>query len=240
MEENKNVELPKVNVSPLLAEFKEEPIVTNVEEKHEEISIPVVEEPKPEIKEEMTPVIETPIVEPVVTEPEPEPVIVSQAIPEPVISSPVVEEQAPVSEEQAQVVEEPTPVMVNPIPERPIEAPRMEEPVPPVVEPAFEQENEMPVAPTPVVEERPAEPDTDSFKAASAPVEPVAEPKVETPVAPMPTVSVDPTVTELPKEEPEKGEIKAISKKAQIIGTTVVLVLTVLIVFWLVKNFFLL
>ena len=167
-------DLPDIDVfakkeEPVVEKVKEE-VVENKDEANylldddEDMSIPVVEAPKAQIKEEpmVTPIVEeaisTPVIE--IEEPaiqaviEPEPVVAT-VVEEPVIVTPVVEEaiSTPVieiEEPAIQAVIEPEPV-VAPVVEEPIIAPVVEK-VEEVVAPVVEKVEEVVVPPQPIYE----------------------------------------------------------------------------------------
>ena len=185
---------------------------------------------------------------PVLSETKEDPIIAPVSEPAPVVlESSVVENETSVETPVVPVVETPaiempvvpeTPEVPVAIPETPVavESTATEsvdnvvnednpvEPVAPVAEPEVAPINEPVVASVEVV----AQP----APAVEIPVEPASVP-VEPVVAP---VSDNVQTT----EEPKEPEIKKASKKAQIIGTVVMLVITALIVFWIAKRYFVL
>lgn len=235
MEENKmpvaDNEERKVNVSPLLAELMaNKPEDDRIElPKSEEVTPVLTEEKTPELnvyEEEKNEVEETPVLS---EESEPELTVVNEeavANPEPAAINETHEEigqafvSAPTYEEVSESSETKVPVEDN--------FQTFEEPKQETSEPKVSVENVI----APPVMESPVE---NNFRAFDEPKQEavevnVPEEKVENPAISEPTKEVKNAENDVPK----------ISKKAQIIGTTVVLVITALIAFWLVKNFFLL
>ena len=200
MEENKTMEMPEnseeasVNVSPLLAEFAEEPITETTETAQVEspIEAPVVEE---------TPVPEEPAIESPVEPEKPTPVIESPVVNEPseeaYVAAPTVSE-TPVEPE---VTEEP---VTNEEVSQPEEAPAFEEPI---------------AAPS----ETPA---TETQETTVEPAQPA-----ETAL-----VVDESTIVEKPQEVAEEKP-KEPSKVAQIVGTTVVLLITAGLAYLIIRNF---
>ena len=100
-------------------------------------------------------------------------------------------------------------------------APAMETPVAPV-EPAAPA-MEAPVEPTPVTPSMPNSVQPSAPVVEEAP-RPLLEEKVE------PALAVNPA--------PEAKEVKKVGKKGQIIGTTIIGIITLLIVIWFFKRYF--
>lgn len=236
MEENKmpvaDNEERKVNVSPLLAELMaNKPEDDRIElPKSEEVTPVLTEEKTPELnvyEEEKNEVEVTPVLS---EESEPELTVVNEEVvanPEPAAINETHEEigqafvSAPTYEEVSESSETKVPVEDN--------FQTFEEPKQETSEPEVSVENVI----APPVMESPVE---NNFRAFD-------EPKQEAVEANVPEEKVEnPAISEPTKEEVKNAEndVPKVSKKAQIIGTTVVLVITALIAFWLVKNFFLL
>ena len=269
MEENKmpvaDNEERKVNVSPLLAELMaNKPEDDRIElPKSEEVTPVLTEEKTPELnvyEEEKNEVEVTPVLS---EESEPELTVVNEeavANPEPAAINETHEEigqafvSAPTYEEVSESSETKVPVEDN--------FQTFEEPKQGISEPKVSVENVI----TPPVMESPVE---NNFRAFDEPKQETSEPEVsvENVIAPpvmespvennfqafdepkqeavevnVPEEKVEnPAISEPTKEvKNAENDVPKISKKAQIIGTTVVLVITALIAFWLVKNFFLL
>jgi len=228
MEENNNevaIEMPVLKGQEIAPEIPAEPVaVPPVSEtpstNAESIQMPV-EMPAPVAEEVPAPVVETPV-EPVLA-----PVV------EPEIPN-VVAPEIPVAPTEVNSVSE--------VPSQVVENTPIQQPVPPVVP-------EIPVAPVapvlaPVAEPAVSAPAPEASPAVT-PATPVSEPvaapaAVPNPVAPSAPAASETPVAPVPAQTaPAEGEIKKASKKAQIIGTIVVLLITVLIVAWMVKRYFL-
>ena len=234
MEENKTIETPEtseetsVNVSPLLAEFQEEPIAESLEEEIKQPE-PVSESPVVTSEEPATPVIEAPVANEEVT-PAVEPVIEKPVVSDPNEEAYVASPQIPVAEpeEPSEPVIEPAVVEQAPeeTPAPVIEAPVVNE----IAQPSITNDE----ASEPTQEEKPMASEETNVPA-QEPAEPTPAP-AESEVA---LVVDESTIAEKPQEVVEEKK-KEPSKVAQIVGTIVVLLITAFLAYLIIRNFLLL